>query len=723
MPKYSDDQLLAMIRSHEAQAMGGSTQAASLSTPGTNVSYGPLDVERAQAMDYYHGRPIGNEMPDRSQVVSQDVRDVIEWIKPQILRMFLDTDALVRFAPRNPQDEPQAEQESDVVNYILMDQNNGAMVLHDMLMDALLLKNGYVKVWWDYERHEETEKYTGLTEDALTYTIQQIEQEGDEAQIVAKQQKDGVAQMPDGSLQPVVTYDVTIQRMHKEGRVYAECVAPEDILVSPRTRGNLQESPFVAHKLKLTRSELKERYKPDDEEGSTDSDVWNIQSIARSDTIDELSGRDDTIDKSMQEVDVLECYMRVDDDGDGFAELRKIVRAGSRIITNEGVPEVPFAYAVPVRMPHRHLGISLFDLLKDVQDIKTTLIRQTLDNTYLVNNGRVVVNGNVNIQDLLVSRPAGVVRTTGSPTQDVAPLDTQPMAGMLLPVVEYVDSITSQRTGISPSTQGLDPDTLTGSTAQAYNNAMNAATGKVELMARLFSEGVRQMAILAHGCFVRNQDKPLTLKLRNQWVPVDPTTWRQRFDCTVNVGLGTGSRQQMRSNLMLMGQMQQAAAQAGIVQPPNVYALVSQMAKALGFKNPEDFFTDPSSPQFQQMQAQKQQQPADPKVQAAQITQQGQMQRAQLDAQANLAEIAAQTQMHERELQLKAQIEAGKASADLQKATLGAHADVLQAGLMAKQRHDQALMQASQLQQKTEQQREAAFLKALQATGGQHAGN
>ncbi|MHB1798555.1 MAG: portal protein [Vulcanimicrobiaceae bacterium] len=721
MAKFSDDQLLSMIRTHEAQAMGGSTQAASLSTPGTTVSYGPLDVERAQAMDYYHGRPIGNEMPDRSQVVSQDVRDVIEWIKPQILRMFLDTDDLVRFSPRNPQDEQQAEQESDVINYVLMEQNNGAMVLHDVLMDALLLKNGYVKVWWDYQRHEETEKYTGLSEDQLTYTIQQIEQDGDEATIVGKQEKDGFVQLPDGTQQPVVTYDVTIQRMRKEGRVFAECVAPEDILVSPRTRGDLQDSPFVAHKLKLTRSELKERYKPDDEEGSTDADVWNIQSIARSDTVDELAGRDDTIDKSMQEVDVLECYMRVDDDGDGFAELRKIVRAGSKIVTNEGVPEVPFAYAVPVRMPHRHLGISLFDLLKDIQDIKTTLIRQTLDNSYLVNNGRVVVNdANVNIQDLLVSRPGGIVRTSGMPMQDVSPLQTQPIAQMLLPVVEYVDSITAQRTGISPSTQGLDPDTLTGSTAQAYNNAMNAATGKVELMARLFAECVRQMAILAHGCFVRNQDKPLILKLRNTWVPVDPTTWRQRFDCTVNVGLGTGSRSQMRSNLMLMGQMQQAAAQVGIVQPANVYALASQMAKVLGFKNPEDFFTDPSSRQFQQQQAQKQQAQPDPKVQAAQITQQGQIAKAKLTAQADLAEIAAQTQMHERELQLQAQIEAGKAGADLQKATMGAHADVLQAGLMAQQRHEQAVMQSAQMEHQTEQQREATFLKALQATGAQH---
>lgn len=718
--KYSNAELLAMVRRQEQQAMGNTTQAASLSTPGTTVSYGPLDVERAKAMDYYHGRPFGNENEDRSQVVSQDVRDVIEWIKPQILRMFIDTDELVRFKPRGPQDEAQAEQESDVVNYVLMEQNNGVMVLHDCLSDALLLKNGYIKAWWEVEQHHEQERYSGLSEDQLTMLVQEIEQQGESAKIIAQEEKQGLQPAPDGSMQPVITFDVTLDRIHKTGRVYIECVAPEDMLVSPRTRGNLQDSPFVAQKLKLTRSELKERYLPDDEEASTDADAWNIQGIARSSTMDELSqSSQDNIDRSTEEIDVRECYMRIDDDGDGFAELRKVVVAGEQVVSNEPVAVIPFAYAVPVRMPHRHIGISLYDLLKDVQEIKSTLLRQALDNTYLVNNGRVVVNeDNVNISDLLNSRPGGIVRTKGMPGQDVEPLQTSPIVGQLMPVVEYVDGITAQRTGIAPGTQGLDPDTLIGSTAQAYNNAMNAATAKVELMARLFAECVRDLAILVHGLIVRHQDQPMGLHLRNQWVNVDPTTWRQRYECTVKVGLGTGSRQEMRSNLMMMGQMQQAAAQVGIVQPQNVYNLVTQMAKTLGFKQPEEFFLDPSSPQFQQMQAQKAQQPADPKVQAAQITQQGQIQKAKLDAQADLAEIAAQSQMHDRELQLKAQIEGTKAAADLQKATTTAHSNLLQAGLMAQQRHDQAVMQMAQAHEQTAQQREAEFLKALNTTAG-----
>jgi len=158
--------------------MGGSSPATNMATAGTTTNYGTLDVERATALDYYHGRPLGNEQADRSQVVSQDFRDTVEWIKPQVLRMFIDADEMFRFDPTGPEDEPLAEQESDAVNYVFMKQNNGVLILHDMLTDSLILKNGYVKVWYEEEECEEFSTYTGLDVGMLTYTITQIEQSG-----------------------------------------------------------------------------------------------------------------------------------------------------------------------------------------------------------------------------------------------------------------------------------------------------------------------------------------------------------------------------------------------------------------------------------------------------------------------------------------------------------------------------------------------------------------
>lgn len=716
----TERQLLALISLHENAAMGGTTQAANMATAGTMTNYGALDVERATALDYYHGRPLGNEQEDRSQVVSQDVRDVVEWIKPQILRMFVDCDEMVRFDPEGPQDEAQAEQESDVVNYILMRQNDGVIVLHDALTDALILKNGYVKVWYDTETHEQFENYSGLDEPTLAFTIQQIEQSGDTAEIDAKREVQGFAAGPDGQIIPNVTFDVRLKRMHKEGRCFVDCVATEDMLVSPRTRGSLQDSPFVAQRVRKTRSELEALGYDDEVTGASNDPRIDIQSIARSDTTDELAEDSAGSDKSQEEVECLECYMRVDFDGDGDAELRKIFRAGNQILANEPIAEIPFAYASPVRMPHRHIGISIFDLTKDIQDIKTSLIRQALDNTYLVNNGRVVVSDDVNVEDLLVSRPGGVVRTHGIPQQSVMALPTPAIGQMIMPMVEYADDVISHRTGISATTQGLDPDTLRGTTAHAYTDALNAATSKVELMARLFAELVKQAAILIHGCIVRHQDKPMVLKLRNQWVQIDPSSWRNRYAVTVNVGLGSGSRNELRSNLMVLGRMQQAAAAVGIVQPPNVYALVTQMAKALGFKSPERFFTDPASPQFQQAQQQKaQQHQTDPKLAAAHITAQANVQRAQITAQGNLARTEAERDMQTQELLLKSQLDSQKMASEMQKQQSSDNTDLVTEFLNYKAKREANLMQLAQQQAQADQQQSEAFIKSLGATAGQ----
>lgn len=712
----TDRQLLGLIAQHEQAAMGGSSAATNMATAGTATNYGTLDVERATALDYYHGRPIGNEQPDRSQVVSQDVRDVVEWIKPQILRMFVDSDEMVRFDPENPNDEQQAEQESDVVNYIFMRQNDGVLLLHDALTDALILKNGYIKVWYETETREENETYTGLDEATLTMVVQSIEAEGDKAEIIAKREIQGMISLPTGQQVPNVTFDVQIRRFHKEGLCKCECVATEDMLVSPDTRGDLQESPFVAQRVRKPRSHWKELGYTGDLEASSNDPRIDIQSIARSDTTDELGSDSAGQDRSMEELEALECYMRVDYDGDGDAELRKILRVGNEIIANEAIAEIPFAYAVPIRMPHRHIGISLYDLTKDIQDIKTTLMRQALDNTYLTNNGRMVINSdNVNVEDLLVTRPGGIVRTKGVPEQDVMPLATPAIGQMIMPIIDYCDNVVAQRTGISATTQGLDPDTLRGSTANAYNNAMNAATAKVELMARMFAELVKGVALLIHGCIVRHQDKPMVLKLRNQWVQVDPTQWKHRYSVRVNVGLGTGSRSEMRSNLMLLGQMQQAAAQAGIVQPPNVYALVIQMAKTLGFQSPERFFTDPNSPQFQQMQAQKAQQGnPDPRLQAAKINAQANVQRAQINAQATLQDTAMQHNMKQQELLQKAQIEREKMAQDAIKAERGNNAQLAGQMSLARIKHASDMMQIQAQAAADLRKQEQAFVKNLQ---------
>jgi hypothetical protein len=715
-----DRDLLALINGHEKASIGSSNGAANIATSGTTTQYGSVDVERAQALDYYHGRPLGNEVEGRSQVVSQEVRDTIEWIKPQIMRMFVSSKQMVRFDPEGPEDEQEAEQATDVVDYLLMRANDGVLILHDFFTDAMILKNGYVKCWYEKVDHDSYENYTGLDEQALTYVIQQIEQDGDQATIEAKREQQGFTPQPDGTLVPNVTYDVRIRRTTKRGEYRIECIPTEDMRISPLTTRDLQRSPFIGHVVRKTRSEWKELgYDVADEPTDRTARI-DIQSIARSDTVDELGVDDPGSDKSMEVVEGLECYIRVDYDGDGYAELRKVLKAPGKIIENEPIEEVPIAYCVPIRMPHRHVGISIFDLLKDIQDIKTTLLRQSLDNVYAINNGRLVVNSdNVNMEDLSVSRAGGFIRTTGVPGADIAALPTPSMVGELLPVISYMDEMKAQRTGISATTSGLDPDTLQGTTAKAYTSAMNAATAKIEMMCRIMAEGVKDIALLLHGLVIRHQDKPMVLKLRNQWVSVDPSSWKRRYSCSVNVGLGSGTQEEKRGNLMLMGQVQQAAAQAGIVLPENVYNLATEMAEVLGFPTAGKFFTDPSSPHFQQMQAQKQQQGPDPKVQAAQINAQANVQRAQITAQGDMQQIQAQQQMHTQELILKANIEKQKADAAMAKVQMDNSAQSINSYMNAKQKHDQAVMDLINSMQTNESNERQAFIKSLGATSMQ----
>lgn len=726
--KMDERTLLQLVSLHEKNAIGSSSTAANIATSGTTTSYGSVDVERAQALDYYHGRPLGNEVEGRSQVVSQEVRDTIEWAMPQIMRMFVNSKDIVQFEPDDStsiqeaqRDEAEAQQVTDAVNYVLMRQNNGVILLHDFFKDALLLKNGYVKCYYEQEECVDFDNYSGLTQDALTQIVLDIEAQGAQAEIAAKQEVYGVPQVgPQGTtLVPNVTYDVRIKRTYKRKRYRCECIPTEDMRISAETTHDLQSSPFVGHVVRKTRSQWKALgYDVASEPANTGQRI-DIQSIARSDTIDELASPDAGSDKSMEMVEGLECYMRVDWDGDGYAELRKILKAPGKIVSNEPLDEIPIAHCVPIRMPHRHLGISYFDLLKDLQDIKTTLIRQALDNTYLVNHGRPAYNQDVvNAEDLMLARPGAGIRVKGPAAGQIEMLAPPPIAQSLLQVVDYCDNMKAQRTGISQTTQGLDPDTLQETTAKAYTVALNAATAKVEMIARMLAEGVKEIALLLQALLARHQDQAMMVKLRGQWIAVDPSQWRKRYDCTVNVGLGTGSRDEMRSNLMFLGQVQQAAAQAGIVLPQNVYALASKIAETLGFQVSGEFFTDPESPQFKQFMAQKQQGGGDGKVAAAKITAQANVQRAQITAQGNLAQVQAEKDMHTQELLIKQQIQGQKMQADMVKANAGGNAQVLSAYLNAKQKHDAALMDLITANQQNDSQERQAFIKALSGAAG-----
>jgi predicted GNAT family acetyltransferase len=330
-----------------------------------------------------------------------------------------------------------------------------------------------------------------------------------------------------------------------------------------------------------------------------------------------------SLDFSMQEIEVIESYIKVDFDGDGIAELRKVTYAGSDILDNEEVDFVPFCSICPIPMPHKFFGHSLADRAVDIQLIKSTVTRQILDNLYMTNSPRMgVVEGQVNLDDLLTVTANGIVRMKN--TQAIVPLTVPPTANQSFPLLEYLDSVQAKRTGVSDQMNGLNPDVLQNSTATAVAMMQNSAAGKVELIARVFAEtGVKDLFQKILQLLCKYQDKERIVRLRGKYVSIDPREWTNGFDISINVGLGTGNKQeQMAMIAMVLGKQEEILKTAGINNPlvslSNYRQTLGRFIEAAGFKDSNEFFMEitPEQEQQMEMQGQQQGQQQDPAMQA-----------------------------------------------------------------------------------------------------------
>lgn len=686
----TDTELLKIVDQEEYQSLGRSG--------------GELSKERELALKYYNGDAYGNEEEGRSQVVTTEVADTVEWMLPSLLKIFTASDKAVEFEPERPNDEEAAKQATDTCNYVFYRQNEGFLALYTFFKDALIQKNGYLKVWYEKKKESRKESYQGLT---LAQLQVLLSTDGIEL-ISATSYPDPTAPAPQpmagavaGALgSPMVPdlYDVQIEITETKGKVRVVPVPPEEMRVSTRLNTvSMQDAPFVAHVCEKTISELKEMgFDTDqlDEEGYEDTNVeLTGEWIARHRLQEEglYKGADETSDPSMRKVWVTEAYLRVDFDGDGIAELRKVIKTGRTILENEEVPVIPFAAITPIVNTHRHFGRSVAELVMDLQLIKSTITRQTLDNVYFTNSPRQAVladsQGNVqaNLEDLLTVRPGGIVREYTA--NAVRPLTVPFMAQHGLQMMEYLDSVRENRTGVTRYNQGADANTL-NKTAHGISQIMSASQQRIELIARIFAEtGVKELFKLILHCLSEYGDKAMTIRLRDKFIEVDPRTWSNGFDMTINVGLGTGNKDQMLVHLQQIGQAQFAMLQAGlpIVTPENIYKAQARIVENAGFKNVEEFWTDPSAPpdpskppkppapdpaamkmqQEQQMMQQKMQMDAQMAQQQAQIDAQMAQHKAQLDAQIAQQKAAADQVMKEREMMFSAQIERAKAEADM----------------------------------------------------------
>ena len=635
--------------------------------------------ERRKALQYYNREAYGNEVEGRSSIVTGEVAEVVDGALPQLLRVFTQSDEMVRFEPKSAGDEEKAKQATEYVNWVLNHDNSGVILFHNWFKDALLQKNGIVKVYWDEQTDVTKEKYQNLNEEELTMLmadpeVEVVSQEMDEVEMPEGMNVDPMTGMP---LPPVFSYSVTLKRTKKNGKAIVENVPPEEFLISKKAR-TIADAPFVAHRKLVTRSELVAmgfKKKIIDTLPSYSDLTYSEERIARYDR-GEMPDEQASLDFSMQDVEVYECYIKTDYDEDGIAELRKVTYAGSEILDNEEVDFVPFCSICPIPMPHKFFGHSLADRTLDLQLIKSTVTRQILDNLYLTNNSRMgVVEGQVNLDDMLTVTAGGIVRIKNP--NAIVPLSVPPTASQSFPMLQYLDQVQSKRTGVNDAQQGLDPNILQNTTATAVAAMQSAAAGKVEMIARIFAEtGVKDLFEKILHLVCKYQDKERIIRLRGKYITIDPREWVNGFDLSINVGLGTGNKQeQMAMVAMVLQKQEQILGTQGFNNPlvtlTQYRETLGRFIEAAGYKDSSEFFKE-IPPELEQQIAnpQPQQPPVDPAVQAYMAQAQAQMQidqaKAQQQMQLDQQKAQADMQLQQAKAQAEIQLKREKAQADLE---------------------------------------------------------
>lgn len=559
---------------------------------------------RATATQYYRGEPFGNEEEGRSQVVSMDVRDTVQAIMPSLMRIFHGSDRTVEYTPQGPEDVANAKQATDYANFIINRDNNGFLEMHSAFMDALVRKVGILKVYWDDQTKFETYDLSGLDDASLNALM--ADTAADIEIVASTPVGEPMADPMTGELiMPPMEHAVRVTYTHPDGRVKVEAVPPEEFLIS-REAKSVEQADYVAHRRIVTVSELVAMgYNYDDvvDLGASYDDMdTNVERYTRNKALtNEMNERHDP---AMKKVLYVENYIKVDYDGDGIAELRKICTAGdgNKILMNEPCTMAPFATLCPDPEPHDFFGMSVADTVQDIQRIKSSIMRNTLDSLSMSIHPRVAVTeGMVNIDDVMSTEVGAIIRQRSA--GQVQPLAMPFVGREAFPVLQYMDEVKEARTGISKASAGLDAGALQSSTATAVAATVSAAQQHIELIARIFAEtGIKRMYELVLHLVTTHQDRERMVRLSNEFVPIDPRAWNTNMDVTVNVALGRGSDTERMMMLRQIGEMQKEAM--ATMGPQNPLTDINKLANTLkamtelaGFKDTSQFWSDPA--QFQ----------------------------------------------------------------------------------------------------------------------------
>jgi hypothetical protein len=517
-----------------------------------------------------------------------EVRDTVLAMMPSLLRIFTGGDKLLEFVPKSEEDVEAAEQATDLINYIFMQENSGFRILHDSIKDALVLKTGILNWYILDDEVVEYYSYSGLTLAEANFIAQDqgitVEEYVEETDMMTGEQ----------------LISMRVRRIKKTPRYIVECVPPEQFLIDNEAM-SIDDAIYVGRRRLVTVSDLVSMgYDRNDVEmnAGTGGFEMNQEVIVRNPADQSFFGITQTSDETTDKVFYVESYIRIDKDGDGIAELHRVctIGNGAYILHQEVVQSAPFSILSPDPTPHTIFGQSIADQTMDLQLIKSSIMRNTLDSlAQSIHPRTVVVEGQVNMDDVLNNETGAIIRARNAGA--VIPFSTPFVGQSALGVMAYLDEVKTQRTGISRTSQGLDADVLQSTTKSAVQAQLSASQDRIEMIARLFSDGLKRCFQGLLQLVVQHQDKAKIMRLRNKFIPVDPRGWDASMDMVVNIALGRGSDEARLMGLGSIVQMQQQAIEKygpnnPLVDLSQFRNTLAQMTTLQGFQDASQFWKE-----------------------------------------------------------------------------------------------------------------------------------
>ena len=601
-----DSQILSTIR------------AENNNTIGTSDNESELGKQRPHAIDYYHGQMDDlPPLPGWSKVTSRDVFKTIESAMPDLLEVFSSNEDVMEFLPEDEDDVRRAQQETDVVNYVFYQQNTGFLILYTFIKDALQTKNGFVKTWWEDREVDEEELYFDIDDETLA--VLELDDDVEIVEDETTREKTGeflpeiIIENPDGSTTTtpeeeiiLIKHDVTTKRSKDVSGVKVQAIPPEEVAIS-RTAIDIQDAPLVRHEPKnVARSTLIEMGLDSEkvEQLRTVDRIDEQEEIAR-DTLNQDEFQSATINKAMQNVDVADNYIRLDMRENGKSELWHVMTGNDDtiLLSKTRIVRVPISTMTPIIEPHKLFGLSLADLVLDLQRIKTFLTRAALDNAAALNNQRPIISetalADSTIDDVLTNRPSAPILVRGDARAALSYAPNNNISGDMLSLVEYFDFVQAERTGIRRFGQDMDANALQkDKTATEFAGQRADALKAIKLIARIFAEtGLKDMMInIHHELQSHSGNKERAFRLNGTFETVNPREWKTRTDMKVNIGLGTGTKAEQTAQLLgILQEQKEAWEQQGrqngpLVNLQQIRHTLARITELQGFKTADDFW-------------------------------------------------------------------------------------------------------------------------------------